>query len=136
MLANVFCLPLTASRNAELFLASGDQNLPLDEVLDSVTLYWLTETYPRCIYPYRQFYEGRTIFHDEEEYHIKKPFGYSWYPRELVPTPMTWVATTGNLVWSRAHDAGGHFAAWERPDLFLKDMEDFVAEVWPLVNTV
>ena len=38
---------------------------------------------------------------------------------------------TGNLVWHREHDNGGHFAAMEVPKDFVQDMEDFVKEVWP-----
>lgn len=57
--------------------------------------------------------------------------GYTWHPEELAPVPRDWVAETGNLVWFRAHNEGGHFAAMEKPALFVKDMEDFVSEVWP-----
>jgi hypothetical protein len=45
--------------------------------------------------------------------------------------PKKWVAETGNLVWYRAHESGGHFAAMEKPEPFVKDMEDFVRDVWP-----
>lgn len=38
---------------------------------------------------------------------------------------------TGDLVWSNDHTEGGHFAAWEKPKLFIKDMENFVKDVWP-----
>ena len=43
--------------------------------------------------------------------------------------PVAWVATTGNLVWSRRHDRGGHFAALERPEELLSDLESFVEEL-------
>lgn len=57
-----------------------------------------------------------------------KPFGYSYYPYELYPVPKSWAATTGNLTFFRAHDKGGHFAAIEQTETFLKDLEDFVQE--------
>ena len=41
---------------------------------------------------------------------------------------------TGNLVWHREHDRGGHFAAMELPKDFVKDIEDFIAQVWPTVK--
>jgi len=47
-----------------------------------------------------------------------------------MPAPGSWVETTGNLVWSRVHEQGGHFAALERPVAFLRDVEEFAAEVW------
>jgi microsomal epoxide hydrolase len=57
-----------------------------------------------------------------------KPFGFSYYPYELYPVPKAWVATTGDLTFFRAHDKGGHFAALEQTETFLKDLEEFVQE--------
>ena len=57
-----------------------------------------------------------------------KPFGYSSYPYELYPVPKAWAATTGNLTFFRAHDKGGHFAAIEQTEAFLRDLEEFVQE--------
>ena len=37
---------------------------------------------------------------------------------------------SGNLGWHREHTEGGHFAAMEKPKLFVKDMEDFIGQVW------
>lgn len=68
--------------------------------------------------------------HDHPDYHIKVPFGYSYFPRELIPVPIEWAKTSGNLVWSRIHDKGGHFAALERPAELLEDVESFAAEIW------
>ena len=56
--------------------------------------------------------------------------GYSWFPKEIAPMPKAWVATTGNLVWYKQHDSGGHFAALEKPELLLHDIEEFAAAVW------
>ena len=104
----------------------------IDDMLASTTLYWFTESFPRAIYPYRQFFGAEpTFFHNDPAYYVKKPLGYSWHPEELSPVPRAWVAETGNLVWYREHKQGGHFAAWELPETFVKDLEDFVADVWP-----
>lgn len=71
-----------------------------------------TDSFPRAIYPYRQFFGAKpTFFHPDPEYYIKKPLGYSWHHKELAPVPKAWVEKTGNLVWYRAHNEGGHFAA-------------------------
>lgn len=115
----------------EKFLQWSDVNPSIDAVLDGVTLYWFTQSFPRAIYPYRQFFgPNPTFFHDDEKLFIQKPLGYTWHPEELAPVPRSWVEKTGNLVWYRAHKEGGHFAAMEKPKLFVKDMEDFVGEVW------
>ncbi|KAK0353752.1 hypothetical protein LTS02_007981 [Friedmanniomyces endolithicus] len=119
----------------EKFLQWSDESPPLDEILDSVTLYWFTDSFPRAIYPYRQFFGPKpTFFHPDAQWYIKKPMGYSWHPKELAPVPKAWVAKSGNLVWYRGHTEGGHFAAMERPKYFVKDVEDFVKEVWPTVK--
>jgi microsomal epoxide hydrolase len=68
--------------------------------------------------------------HVMSEYKIpdSKPFGFSYYPYELYPVPKAWAATTGKLTFFRAHDKGGHFAALEQTETFLKDLEEFVQE--------
>ncbi|KAK3713535.1 hypothetical protein LTR37_008493 [Vermiconidia calcicola] len=115
----------------EKFIQWTDTNPPLDEILDSVTLYWFTKSFPRAIYGYRQFFSPTPqFFHNDPEYYCKKPLGYSWHPEELAPTPVPLVAKTGNLVWHREHDEGGHFAAMEKPKQFAQDMEDFIGQVW------
>lgn len=118
----------------EKFLDWTDEDPPLDTILASVTLYWFTGCYPTSLWPYRRLFgpgAGAGI-HENPAWRIDgKPLGYSWFPKELAPTPRAWVATTGNLVFSRQHRSGGHFAAMERPEVLLQDVEDFVAQVWP-----
>ncbi|OJD36614.1 epoxide hydrolase [Diplodia corticola] len=109
---------------------------PLSTTLDSVTLYWLTATFPTSIYTYRHGLGPRaakTNFHAQPENRIPAgtAFGYSWFPGEIMPTPRAWAAATGEeLVWHRRHERGGHFAAMEEPAAMLGDVEDFVGEVW------
>ncbi|OQO02384.1 hypothetical protein B0A48_11938 [Cryoendolithus antarcticus] len=119
----------------EKFLQWTDVSPPIASILDSVTLYWFTQSFARAIFPYRQFFAPpATFFHNEEKYFINKPMGYSWHPKELAPVPKAWVAKTGNLVWYKGHEKGGHFASMELPEQFLDDMESFVGEVWPTVQ--
>lgn len=81
------------TRVGEKFLQWSDQSPPDDEILDSVTLWWLTQSFPRSIYPYRQFFGAKpTFFHNDDAFYIKKPMGYSWHPQELAPTPVSLVA--------------------------------------------
>ncbi|KAK5080421.1 hypothetical protein LTR70_008853 [Exophiala xenobiotica] len=117
----------------EKFQVWTDTDPTLDEILDSVTLYWFTESFPRAIFPYRQFFSAQpALLHADPKLKIEKPkaLGYSYFPLELAPVPKAWVEQTGDLVWYREHTEGGHFAAMEKPKLFAQDMEDFVKEVW------
>jgi microsomal epoxide hydrolase len=77
------------------------------------------------------FIPGNIGAHENPKWHINKPFGFSWFPKEIAPIPRSWAATTGDLVFFRQHRSGGHFAAVERPAALLKDFEEFVAQVWP-----
>lgn len=70
------------------------------------------------------------LFHPDVEYYCKKPMGYSYFPLDIGPSPRSWAATTGNLVWYRQHQIGGHFAALEKPEELLQDVEDFVKQIW------
>ncbi|KAK1846046.1 putative epoxide hydrolase [Colletotrichum chrysophilum] len=137
-------------RIGEKFLTWTHETPSMDEILASVTLYWLTQTFPRGVYPYRQeviddthgsmtdaecrrvIKDGakRYMFHPDPKYYCEKPMGYSWFPYEIVPVPKAWAATTGNLVWYRSHEKGGHFAALEQPEALLDDVEEFLKQVW------
>jgi microsomal epoxide hydrolase len=114
----------------EKFRDWTDEDPSLQEILTSVSLYWLTDTFPTAIYPYRQlFTPGNVGAHENPDWKITKPMGFSWFPYELAPIPKSWVETTGNLVFHRAHDRGGHFAALERPEVLLRDFQDFVQQI-------
>lgn len=65
---------------AEKFLTWSDDNTTpsLDEILESVTLYYLTDTFSTAIYPYRQlFTPGNIGAHENPKWRINKPFGFS-----------------------------------------------------------
>ena len=98
----------------EKYIEWTDTTPSTDDILDSVTLYWFTQTFPRSIYPYIEYFgrgENSTVFHGDPEYHCKKPIGYSYFPYELGPAPLAWAKKTGNVVWHHAHES-------VRPSLF------------------
>ncbi|KAK0910435.1 hypothetical protein LTR91_017110 [Friedmanniomyces endolithicus] len=110
----------------EKFLEWTDDDPPLEKILGSVTLYWLTETFPRCIYPYRGMFAGPR----PPLVYVGKPSGYSLFPKELVPVPRSWAAATANIVSYAQHQKGGHFAALEQPVELLADVEEWVPKAW------
>ncbi|ENH72096.1 Putative epoxide hydrolase [Fusarium oxysporum f. sp. cubense race 1] len=112
----------------EKFLEWPDDAIDIDEILTNVSLYWFTDTMPRCIYTYRG------TFINDHQYSFpsfKQPFGFSWFLQELIPTPKELAKKKGNLVFYQQHEKGGHFAALERPIEFLQDIEDFLSVAWP-----
>uniref|UniRef100_A0A8H7NHA4 AB hydrolase-1 domain-containing protein n=1 Tax=Bionectria ochroleuca TaxID=29856 RepID=A0A8H7NHA4_BIOOC len=118
----------------EKFIEWTDTTPDYEEILDSVTLYWFTESIARGLYPYRTPH-GTPGLHpllSDPKYYCEKPLGYSSFPHELGPTPVEWLRKEANLVWHRLHSKGGHFAAMEQPELFLGDVEEFIHHIWPV----
>ncbi|KAH7004770.1 Alpha/Beta hydrolase protein [Fusarium venenatum] len=112
----------------EKFRDWTDEEPPIDEILTSVSLYWLTDTFPTSIYAYRQI-PAFSSAPARPEPKITKPFGYSWFPQEIAPKPVAWAATLGNLVYHKRHERGGHFAALERPEELLEAVDEFVKQI-------
>jgi microsomal epoxide hydrolase len=107
----------------EKFLAWSDPSTEVDlhTIISDITLYWFTGCYPTSIYTYR---EARKIMH------VDKPMGYSYFPYELAPVPRAWADKTGNMVFFKSHESGGHFAALERTEALWQDVEEFAKLAW------
>ncbi|KAK5209300.1 hypothetical protein LTR41_004836 [Exophiala xenobiotica] len=120
-------------RIGEKFIEWTDETPPLKNILDSVTLYWFTQSFPRCIYAYREA-AAQGLPHGNPKYANDKPVAYSWFPKEVFPVPKAWILAQGlNVVLFRRHEIGGHFAVMEKPREMMQDMEDFLERIgWPL----
>ncbi|HEX3190139.1 MAG TPA: epoxide hydrolase, partial [Streptosporangiaceae bacterium] len=96
-----------------------DSALTRDDILDNVTLYWLTNT---GISAARLYWENKADFFDAKP--ITIPYAISVFPDELYQAPRSWAerAYPHNLIHYNRLDRGGHFAAWEQPDLFTAEM--------------
>ncbi|KAF4903725.1 putative epoxide hydrolase [Colletotrichum fructicola] len=102
--------------------------LSIQTILELTTLYWLTETFPRSLYPYRHL---APVLASGDSLSISKstikPFGYAAYPFECVLMPKAWAHQVyPNLIQYSRQDKGGHFAALEQPEIFLDDVLRFV----------
>jgi pimeloyl-ACP methyl ester carboxylesterase len=98
-----------------------DSALTRDDLLDNITLYWLTNT---GISAARLYWENKADFFDAKP--IAIPYAISVFPDELYQAPLSWAerAYPHNLIHYNRLDKGGHFAAWEQPDLFTAEMRD------------
>lgn len=102
-------------------------------LLAEVSLYWFTGTAATCIWFYRSgsgagaVKDGPSVAFPPVK--ITKPMGYSQFVEEVYPTPISVVKSLVNLVWSRRHLTGGHFAALERPDAIWDDVTEFAQVV-------
>jgi microsomal epoxide hydrolase len=99
---------------AEKFIAWSDpaSTPSLEFILEETTLYFLTNTFPTSIYPYRQlFMPGIVDAYVNPKWIIpdRKKFGFSRFPKETAPVPRAWVEKTERVDWWQEHDLGGHF---------------------------
>jgi pimeloyl-ACP methyl ester carboxylesterase len=96
-----------------------DSALTRDDLLDNITLYWLTNT---GVSSARLYWENKADFFDAKP--ITIPYAISVFPDELYQAPRSWAerAYPRNLIYYNRLDKGGHFAAWEQPDLFSAEM--------------
>ena len=95
--------------------------LTRDELLDNVMFYWLTASGASSARLYWESF-NRTFGRGGGD-KIMLPTGASIFPKEIVPTPRSWAEQRhGNIVYWNELDRGGHFAAFEQPDLFVNEL--------------
>ena len=99
-------------------------NLTRDHILDNVTTYWLTGTGASAARSYWEAYGPDAPAAGQKPLPASSiPFGFTTFPGEIWRTPRSWVeASYPNVVYFNEVDKGGHFAAWEEPELFSKEM--------------
>jgi pimeloyl-ACP methyl ester carboxylesterase len=98
-------------------------HLTRDSIVDNVTLYWLTGTGASAA---REYWEtGQALAHaaGQAPPEVSVPVGFTTFPGEIWPAPRSWVEKFyPSLAYFNAVSKGGHFAAWEEPELFATEM--------------
>src|ERR671910_864111 len=100
-------------------------NLTRDNILDNITLYWLTGTGASAA---RSYWEdghaaAAAAASGEAPPEVSIPTGFTTFPGEIWRTPRSWAEKSyPNLTYFNEVDRGGHFAAWEEPELFSEEM--------------
>jgi pimeloyl-ACP methyl ester carboxylesterase len=111
------------ARSLELIARSFDgqaEGLSPTDILDNVTLFWLTNT---AVSAGRLYWENKLPFFTPKG--VKVPVAVSVFPDELYQTPRTWAEKAyPNLVHYNKVEKGGHFAAWEQPEILAKELRD------------
>ncbi len=101
------------------------QRFVLDELLANVTLYWMTETINSS---FRLYYEGRKapLQFGETDF-VRVPCAVARFPKEEPFPPREWIERGYNVRHWSDMPRGGHFAAWEEPELLAQDIRSFFA---------
>jgi pimeloyl-ACP methyl ester carboxylesterase len=94
-------------------------NLTRDHILDDITLYWLTGTGASAARWYWEFGRTAAAAAGQTPPPVAVPVGYTDFAGEVFPAPRSWVDVVfPGLAYYNKVDKGGHFAAWEEPELF------------------
>ena len=102
-------------------LPSG--GLTRDHVLDNITLYWLTGTGASAARSYWENTQAAARAAGQPRPEVKLPVGFTTFPGEIWRTPRSWVEKFyPNVTYFNEVDRGGHFAAWEEPELFATEI--------------
>jgi pimeloyl-ACP methyl ester carboxylesterase len=100
-------------------------NLTRDHVLDNITLYWLTNTAASSARLYWENGRSVTAAFKQPPPHVSLPVAFTVFPGEIFQAPRHWVEKAyHNLIYFHEVDKGGHFAAWEEPELFASELRE------------
>ncbi|KAF3226471.1 hypothetical protein TWF191_004733 [Orbilia oligospora] len=108
-----------------------------DEILTWVSIYWFSTSGPTA--SLRLYYESRRAPQEQKKKGFawaKCPMGISHFPMDINVSPVVWSRPMGNFVLERVHTSGGHFAAWEKPDILAGDLKDMFKKGGPVYGVV
>jgi pimeloyl-ACP methyl ester carboxylesterase len=100
-------------------------NLTRDNILDNITLYWLTGTGASAARWYWELGRAQAVAQASGQAPpaVSVPVGFTTFPGEIFRAPRSWVEQSyPNLTYFNEAEAGGHFAAWEEPELFTTEV--------------
>lgn len=96
--------------------------LTREELIDNVMFYWLTASGASSA---RLYWESFSSAFGEGKKTVSMPTGCSIFPKEIVPTPRSWAEQRySNIIYWNELDRGGHFAAFEQPELFVEEIRN------------
>jgi pimeloyl-ACP methyl ester carboxylesterase len=96
----------------------ASEGLTRDDILDNITLYWLTGT---AVSSARLYWESKLPFFAPKD--VPLPTAVSAYPDEIYTAPRSWTEKAyPKLIYYNRLPKGGHFAAWEQPELFTQEL--------------
>jgi len=103
--------------------AGEREGLTRDDILDNITLYWLTNT---AISSARLYWDNRVTSKGEGFFDVKGvtlPMVVTVFPDEIYAAPRSWAERAyPKMIYYKRHDKGGHFAAWEQPQMLSEDL--------------
>jgi pimeloyl-ACP methyl ester carboxylesterase len=97
--------------------------LTRDHILDNISVYWLTGTGASAARSYWESGRAQALAAGQPPPEVKLPVGFTTFPGEIFRAPRSWVEKSyPNLIYFNEAARGGHFAAWEEPELFTAEI--------------
>jgi pimeloyl-ACP methyl ester carboxylesterase len=97
--------------------------LTRDHILDNITVYWLTGTGASAAREYWETGRAQALAAGQAPPEVKVPVGFTTFPGEVFRAPRSWAEKSyPNLTYFNEAERGGHFAAWEEPELFATEV--------------
>jgi pimeloyl-ACP methyl ester carboxylesterase len=98
-------------------------HLTRDQIVDNITLYWLTGTGASTARAYWELGRAQALAAGQPPPEVSLPVGFTTFPGAIFQAPRSWVEQSyPNLIYFNKADRGGHFAAWEEPELFSAEV--------------
>ncbi|KAK8116983.1 uncharacterized protein PG998_005264 [Apiospora kogelbergensis] len=115
-----------------------------DEILTWISIYWFSTAGPaasvRVYYEFTRVNrgEGKPGQMTQDQMLDWQPItmGVSHFPKDVIVAPLAWARARGNVVFESSHPSGGHFPAWEKPEVIVGDLRDMFAKNGPAGNVV
>lgn len=99
-----------------------ERSFTRDEILTNLTIYWLTGTIGSSM---RMYHANGAIPPAQHARRVEVPSGFSLFPADLLRPPRAWLERTTNVVRVTEPPRGGHFAPFEEPELYARELRDF-----------
>jgi len=102
---------------------NAEKALTKDEILDDISLYWLTNTANSSAQLYWENNTNNFNAAEQKTSEIKIPVAVTVFPGEIYQAPKSWTERSyKNLIYFNEVNKGGHFASWEEPQLFTEEL--------------
>ncbi|KAI0034198.1 alpha/beta-hydrolase [Vararia minispora EC-137] len=105
-----------------------------DEVLTWISIYWFSRAGPAA--SVRIYYEHRLSIAEQSKLSVIIPTALAYFPQEIYQPPRSWLPAIGKIVQEVRHKKGGHFAAYEVPELLVSDLHKMFGKGGPAYGVV
>jgi pimeloyl-ACP methyl ester carboxylesterase len=94
-----------------------------DEILTALSIYWFTGTIGSSM---RMYAANAAIPPDQLARRVEAPSGFTQFPGDILPAPRAWLERMTRLEYYSEASAGGHFAAFEQPEIYARELRTFL----------